>query len=126
VKARRFARGIVAAIDEGKILGVRAGRGADHRFIGIWAVVVEGRVFARSWKQARGGWYRTFLDDSLGTIQIGDREIRARARPARSARIRDGVERAYAEKYPTPGSRKYVRGFRTKRRRDTTIEFLPA
>jgi len=126
VKARRFARGIVAAIDAGKILGVRAGRGADHRFIGIWAVVVERRVFARSWKQARGGWYRTFLDDSLGTIQIGDREIRVRARPARSARIRDDVERAYAEKYPTPGSRKYVRGFRTKRRRDTTIEFLPA
>ena len=126
MKARRFARGIVAAIDAGKILGVRAGRGADHRFIGIWAVVVEGRVFARSWKQARGGWYRTFLDDSLGTIQIGDREIRVRARPARSARIRDEVERAYAEKYPTPGSRKYVRGFRTKRRRDTTIEFLPA
>jgi len=126
VKARRFARGIVAAIDAGKILGVRAGRGADHRFIGIWAVVVDGRVFARSWKQARDGWYRTFLDDSLGTIRIGDREIRVRARPARSARIRDDVERAYAEKYPTPGSRKYVRGFRTTRRRDTTLEFLPA
>ena len=126
MKARRFARGIVAAIDASKILGVRAGRGADHRFIGIWAVVVEGRVFARSWKQARGGWYRTFLDDPLGTIQIGDREIRVRARAARSARIRDDVERAYAEKYPTPGSRKYVRGFRTPRRRDTTIEFLPA
>ena len=126
MKARRFARGIVAAIDAGRILGVRAGRGADHRFIGIWAVVVDGRVFARSWKQARGGWYRTFLDDSLGTIRVGDREIRVRARPARSARIRDDVERAYAEKYPTPGSRKYVRGFRTTRRRDTTLEFLPA
>jgi hypothetical protein len=39
--------------------------------------------------------------------------------------VRDAVERAYAEKYPTPGSTKYVRGFRTRRRRDTTIEFVP-
>jgi hypothetical protein len=43
-----------------------------------------------------------------------------------SERIRDAVERAYADKYPTPGSRKYVRGFRTKRRRDATMEFVPA
>jgi len=125
VGARRFAPRIVAAIDESKILGVRAGGGADHRFIGIWAVVVEGRVFARSWVQKRGGWYRTFLDDPLGAIQVGDREIRVRTRRARSERIRDAVERAYAEKYPTRGSQKYVRGFRTARRRDTTIEFLP-
>ena len=123
--ARRFAPRIAAAIDESKILGVRAGSGADHRFIGIWAVVVEGRVFARSWVQKRGGWYRTFLDDPLGAIQVGDREIRVRTRRARSERIRDAVERAYAEKYPTRGSQKYVRGFRTARRRDTTIEFLP-
>ena len=40
--------------------------------------------------------------------------------------IRAGaVERAYAETYPTHGSLKFVRGFRTKRRRDTTVEFLP-
>jgi hypothetical protein len=35
------------------------------------------------------------------------------------------VERAYAEKYFTPGSLKYVRGFRTPRRRETTMEFVP-
>lgn len=45
---RRFPRSILAAVDESKILGVRAGARSDHRFIGIWAVVVEGRVFARS------------------------------------------------------------------------------
>jgi hypothetical protein len=121
----RFSRPIVAAIDESTILRVRAGAKSDHRFIGIWAVVVDGRVFARSWMQRAGGWYRTFLDDPAGVIQVGDREIRMRAVAARSERIRDAVEDKYAEKYPTPGSRKYVRGFRTKRRRDTTLEFVP-
>jgi hypothetical protein len=126
VRARgRLSRATVAAIDRSKIVGIRAGRRSEHRFIGIWAVVVDGRVFARSWTQKPGGWYRTFLDDPLGTIQVGERQIRIRAVRARGDRVRDAVERAYATKYPTPGSVKYVRGFRTIRRRETTLEFLP-
>ncbi len=82
-------------------------------------------MFARSWEQRPGGWYRTFLEDPLGTVQLGEREIRIRVRRARGDRIRDGIERAYAAKYPTPGSVKYVRGFRTPRRRETTLELLP-
>jgi hypothetical protein len=122
---RRLPRTVVEAIDASKIVGVRAGARSDHRFIGIWAVVVSGRVFARSWTLKPGGWYRSFLDDPLGMIQVGERQVRVRAARARSERIRDAVERAYAEKYSTPGSIKYVRGFRTRRRRDTTLEFLP-
>jgi hypothetical protein len=122
---RTFPRAVVAAIDASKILGVRAGLRSGHRFVGIWPVVVSGRVFGRSWSLEPGGWYRTFVDDPRGTIQVGDREIRVRAVPARSERIRDAVERAYAEKYPTPGSRMFVRGFRAKRRREATMEFRP-
>jgi hypothetical protein len=115
----------VAAIDASKILGLRAGQRSDHRFVGIWPVVVRGRVFGRSWSLKPGGWFRTFLQDPRGTMQIGDREIRIRAVPVRSERIRDAVEEAYAAKYPTPGSRHFVRGFRTKRRREATMEFMP-
>ena len=122
---RRFSRPIVAAIDESKILGIRAGARSGHRFIGIWAVVVGGRVYVRSWTQKPGGWYRTFLDDPVGTIQVGERQLRIRAVRARGERIRDAVERAYVKKYPTPGSAKYVRGFRSPRRRETTMELLP-
>lgn len=121
---RKLPAAVVAAIDASKILGIRAGARSDHRFIGVWPVVVAGRVYVRSWKQARDGWYRTFLADPLGTIQVGTRELHVRAAPVRGERLRDLVERAYAEKYPTPGARKYVRGFRTRRRRDTTIEFV--
>ncbi|HEX5044359.1 MAG TPA: DUF2255 family protein, partial [Candidatus Polarisedimenticolaceae bacterium] len=108
-----------------KILGVRAGARSAHRFIGVWAVVVEGRVFARSYTLEEGGWYRTFLEDPLGTITVGERAIRIRAVPVTSERLRDAVDAAYAEKYPTPGSVKYVRGFRSPRRRAATLEFVP-
>ncbi len=43
-----LSRPIVAAIDAAKILGVRAGAATTHRFIGVWPVVIGGRVFARS------------------------------------------------------------------------------
>lgn len=121
----RLSRPVVAALDAAKIMGVRAGGAADHKFIGVWPVVVDGRVFARSWTLTRGGWYRTFLEDPLGTIQVGDRQIRVRARRATGERLRDRIEAAYADKYPTKASQKYVRGFRTARRRDTTMEFVP-
>src|SRR5574341_2417803 len=125
MKRRRLPLTVVSAIDASKILGVRAGARSDHRFVGIWAVVVAGRVFARSWSRKPGGWYRSFLENPFGTIQVGERRVRVRAVPVRSSRIRDAVERAYAAKYPTPGSRSFVRGFRTARRRETTTEFVP-
>ncbi|HTG99175.1 MAG TPA: DUF2255 family protein [Vicinamibacterales bacterium] len=122
---KRLPASVVRAIDESKTLGIRAGRRSDHRFIGVWPVVVEGRVIARSWTLKPNGWYQTLLTDPYGTIQVGGREIAVRALRVRSERIRDAVEAAYAAKYPTPGSRQYVRGFRTTRRRETTMEFVP-
>ena len=124
-RRRRLPKAVVAAIDASKILGVRAGRRSDHRFIGVWAVVVAGRVFVRSWTLKPDGWFRTFLTDPSGVIQIGDRVVRVRAAVVRSRRMRDAVEAAYALKYATPGAKRYVRGFKTARRRDSTTEFLP-
>jgi hypothetical protein len=121
---RRLPRSIVDAIDESKILGVRAGADTAHRFIGIWPIVIEGRVFGRSWTLKPDGWYHTFLKDPRGTLQVGEREVKVRAVRTRSERLRDAVEAAYAAKYPTRASAKYVRGFRTPRRRETTIEFV--
>lgn len=117
--------GVVAAIDASKIIGIRAGARSDHHFTGIWAVVVGGRVFARSWDRRPGGWYRTFLEDPLGLLQVGARTVRIRALPVRSERVRDAVERAYEAKYSTPGAARYVRGFRSALRRDATIELVP-
>ena len=122
---RRFSRPLVAALDACKYLGVRAGARNDHRFIAIWVVVVDGRAFARSWTLKPGGWYRTFLEDPRGEIQIGDRIVRVRAVPRRGLKLWKAIEAAYAEKYPTPGSVQYVRGFKSARRRATTMEFVP-
>jgi hypothetical protein len=121
---RRLPKPIVAAIRDGKILGIRAGT-KPHRVIGIWAVVAEGRVFVRSWSLKPRSWWRTFLEDPRGIIVVNDRKIRVRPVFTRSERLKKAVDRAYAEKYNTPGSLHFVKGFKLKKRRDTTTELVP-
>lgn len=121
---RRFSKTILAAIRDGHILGIRAGT-PPHRFIGIWAVVVEGRVFVRSWSLKPRSWYRTFLEEPRGAIQVGEREIVVRAVHTRSERLKDLVSRAYLQKYHTPGSIKYARDLGRAKSRATTTELVP-
>jgi hypothetical protein len=106
------------------MLAVRAGS-EDRRFTGIWFVVVGERLFVRPWNDKPGGWHETFLRDPRGAIAIGSREVKVRARPARGERLFDAVDAAYAEKYDTKASLKWVRGFALARRRKTTTELLP-
>jgi len=124
--SKRFPAAVIGLVRDGKYFGIRAGR-APHRFIGIWAVVAEGRVFVRSWTLKPRSWWRTFLVDPVGALQVPGRSraLKVRAVQARSERLRDVVDRAYLEKYNTKSSLHYSRGFRNKRRRETTTELVP-
>ena len=122
--AKKFPPKTVVAIHEAKILGIRAGT-KPHRIIGIWAVVVEGRVFVRSYSLKPRSWWRTFQEEPRGVIEVNGKQIKVRPVFTRSERLKKLVDRAYAEKFPTPGSRQYVEGFKEKKRRDTTTELVP-
>jgi hypothetical protein len=121
--AGRFSGPALQELARAKILGVRAG--TEHRYTGVWVVVVEGRVFVRSWNDKPTGWYRAFQTQPLGSIRLGDREIAIRARRLRSERLRDAVTQAYAGKYDTRASEKWVHGFAEPHRSTATLELLP-
>ena len=121
----RFTDELLATINKDKILGIRAGKDSTHRVIGIWAIVVEGRVFARSWSLKPRSWWRTFLEDPYGSMFVGEQEFAIRAIQTRSERLKDLVSQAYKEKYNTPGSVQYVKEMSRKKSSDTTTEFVP-
>jgi hypothetical protein len=121
----RFPDDMLAIMHKEKILGIRAGTDSTHRIIGIWAVVVEGRDFVRSWSLKPLSWWRTFLEDPQGIIAVGEKEIPIRAVRTRSERLKDLVSAAYREKYNTPGSVKFVEDMSRKPSRDTTTELVP-
>jgi hypothetical protein len=120
----RFSAQRLSALENSKILRIRAGNGA-HRFIGIWCVVVEQRVFVRSWSVTADGWYQRFLKERRGAIQLGDSELPVRVVQVKSERLRDAIDRAYLEKYSTPGSIKYARDLGRAKSRATTTELVP-
>ena len=122
---KRFTAKTIQALRNGQILGIRAGTGA-HRIIGIWMVVVENRLFVRSWSLKPDGWFRTFEREPRGIITVdGGREIPVRAVITRSERLKDAVSRAYLEKYSTPGALKYSRDLARAKSRATTTELIP-
>lgn len=120
----RFSDDILTAVRKDKIIGIRAGKESTHRVIGVWAVVVEGRVFIRSWSLKPRSWWRTFLEDPYGSLFVGEREISIRAVHTRSERLKDLVSQAYKEKYNTPGSVQFVKDMSRKQSRDTTTELV--
>ena len=121
----RFEPQILERVRKEKIFGIRAGSESTHRVIGVWAVVVEGRLFLRSWSMKPRSWWRVFLEDSYGSLFVGDQEIPVRAVQTRSERLKDLVSQAYKEKYNTPGSVQFVRDMSGKKSRDTTTELIP-
>jgi hypothetical protein len=122
--SKKFKRAIIDAIHDSKLIHIRAGT-EPHRFIGIWAVVVRGRVFVRSWSIKSRSWYRTFLKEPVGAIQIGDQEIAVRALHTRGEKLKDEIDQAYLEKYNTKGWIKYARDLGGEKSRATTTELVP-
>src|SRR5262249_11389018 len=87
--ALRFSGPELEELSKAKIIGVRAG--AKHRYTGVWVVVVEGRVFVRSWNDKPTGWSRALRAQPIGRIQLTGREIGVRARQLRDERLRDAI-----------------------------------
>jgi len=121
---RRFSAPLLGILRDGKTVRIKAG--ARHRFIGIWGVVVEGRLFVRSWSIKARSWYRTFLKDPRGFIQLSNRTIPVRAVRTRSARLKAAVDRAYVKKYVASWEMRFAKDLASPKSRATTIELRPA
>jgi hypothetical protein len=124
-RRRRFPARVLSILRDSRMLGIRAGT-EPHRFTGIWFVLVADRVFVRPWNDKSRGWHRAFLREPRGRITVADFEVVVRARKVGGTRLLDAIDSAYAEKYDTKASQKWVRGFSAPRRRKTTTELLPS
>jgi hypothetical protein len=124
--SKKFPEAILVKIHEERILGIRMGTDSEHKVIGIWAVVVNGRVFVRSYTTKPNGWWRTVLKDPHGEIFPAKRKrgIKVRVVQVKSEKMKDLVTQAYREKYNTPGSVGYVEEMSQKKLRDTTTELV--
>ena len=121
---RQFSTEVLDAIHRSHVIGLRVGT-QPHRFIAVWAVIVEQRVFVRSWSLKPNSWYHVFRQEPRGTIQVDGREFAVRAVQTRSERLKDAIDRAYRKKYKTPGSITFARDLGRTKSRATTTEVVP-
>ena len=112
---------LVVAVRDAWSIAIKAGS-RPHRFIRIWAVVVGGRAYARSWSLSPGGWYRTLVAEKHGVLQVGRKAAPFRAARARGESLKAAVDRAYLRKYSRPGEAHYARDLCGPRSRATTVE----
>jgi len=114
---------LVDVIQAARRIAIRAGS-APHRFTSMWAVVVDERVFVRSWSLKPRSWYRTLLIEPTGVLQVKQRVVRFRTVHTRSERVKAAVDRAYVLKYDHPGDIPYVKDMTGPKSRATTTELV--
>ena len=124
IPGRRFETEILAAIDQSPYIFIKAGS-RPHKPIVIWVVVVERRVFVRSWSFKPRSWNRVLEKDPQAVIQVGKRKCRVRAVRTRSIRLKNLVDRAYMKKYGKGGMLRFAKDLGRPKSRATTTELLP-
>ncbi|NTU65399.1 MAG: DUF2255 family protein, partial [Chloroflexi bacterium] len=120
---QRFSDDMLAAIRRSHVIGLRAGT-QPHRFIAVWAVIVEKRVFVRSWSLKPNSWYHIFQREPRGAIQVDGHEIAVRAVRTRSERLKDAIDRAYSGAQLIPPRHQFERRQRIARHVAATAEQL--
>ncbi|MCB9235639.1 MAG: DUF2255 family protein [Bacteroidia bacterium] len=106
------------------LTGLKAGKERVN-FLEIWMVVVENRIFARSWGFAEKSWYNTFLQDEQGQLKCGTEVYDIKARiPADLERLTPAINQAYLDKYNSGENAFYARGIVEPQHIEKTMEFV--
>lgn len=111
-------------IQNNTIIGIKAGHQRPE-FLEIWMVVVQNRIFARSWGLAERSWYHTFLKDSAGEIQCGETIYPIKAIiPEDISDLTEEINEAYLTKYNSDHNIPYSLGIIQEKHVAKTMEFI--
>jgi len=65
----------------------------------IWVVVADDEVFVRSWRGAKGRWYRDLAAGGPATLEFAGRRVAAQAFPASDPSAIARASREFLRKY---------------------------
>lgn len=121
---KSFSEETLDFIQNHNLTGVRGGA-TLRSFLKIWVVEVEGRLFARSWDLNPRSWFTAFLEEGVGALQLGEKEIEVAGRKVEAPELQEKINAAYRSKYTSEESKPYVAGITKSPHLDFTMEFLP-
>ena len=123
---RIFSTAFLKCINQTQITSVRAGKYRE-KFTGIWMVVVDNRIFARSYYGAERSWYTALINGDTGDLKCGKEIVPVKGRkPSDLTTINKAINRAYEKKYLGKAyNKKWVDGLAEEERVARTMEFIP-
>ena len=65
----------------------------------IWVVVADDEVFVRSWRGAKGRWYRDLAAGGAATLELAHRQLAVQALPANDQGAVARASREFLRKY---------------------------
>ncbi|AKQ47092.1 hypothetical protein TH63_17925 [Rufibacter radiotolerans] len=105
------------------LAGVKGGTDRD-KFLDIWMVAVEGRVFARSWAKSNRSWFTAFQEQGVGELKLGDQVLKVTGKQLTDAHMNLLVDQAYKKKYTQEHNLIYVQGITQPEYHAYTMEFI--
>lgn len=111
-------------IRNNNLIGLKAGE-SRTTFLEIWMVIVDNRIFARSWGFSEKSWYNTFLSVNNGEIKCGKNIYKIKAEiPIDKDKISEKINIAYINKYNSGYNAKYAQEIVKQNHIDKTMEFI--
>jgi hypothetical protein len=92
-----------------KEVSIRTEKHADSAVV-IWVVVADDEVFVRSFRGAKGRWYRDLAAGGAAALEFAGRQLAVQAVPTKDPAAVDRASREYLRKYrPSPYAQEMVK-----------------
>ena len=88
----------LGALRELREVGIRTDRHPQSAVV-IWVVVADDGVFVRSFRGAKGRWYRDLAGGGPATLEFGGRRLAVQAVPANDPAAIEHASREFMRKY---------------------------
>lgn len=122
---KKFDETTLHYIRTNSLAGVRGGA-HPRDFLDIWMVIVDERIFARSWSLSARSWFTAFVQEGVGAIRCGDQVVEVRGRQITgNDPLQARISAAYLEKYTSEHNKPYAVGITQAPHLEATMEFLP-
>lgn len=110
-------------IRSNNLIGIKAGTQRET-FLDIWMVIVDNRVFARSWGFGEKSWYNTFIIEPAGQLRCGEMIVNITAHlPENDPELNARISQAYLDKYDSGENSVYAQGITRPEHVAKTMEF---
>ncbi len=110
-------------LEKNTLVKIKGGTQRD-KFLKIWMVNVNGRIFARTWEKSKNGWFSILLEEGKGEVKYSDKVIKIEAKRNNNFEINKLIDQAYLKKYNQPQNIEYAKGITQREYTEFTVELF--